>query len=163
MSDVVEALRANPHFTGLGEPEARLLLSRAQPRTWSAGDTVIVEGTEGASLLVIESGELEVSRAGKALATLGTGACLGEMALLDPAPRSATVTARSEVTASELSREDLWGMLAEGEKAAIQLLQGLSGTVCARLAECNRLVQDEVLKPDTNVFKRLWNAVRGGK
>jgi CRP-like cAMP-binding protein len=110
----------------------------------------------------LEKGSVEVRRGGKELAALGPGSTFGEMALLDPAPRSATVLAASDGVAWELGRDALWDMLAQGEPAAVRALQGLTATVCARLEAVNRLVQDEVVRPRGNVFSRLWKTVSGG-
>jgi len=61
-----------------------------------AGDVLTHEGAhEHEQCLVIADGEATVSRDGVELATLGPGALVGEMALLDHGPRSATVTALS--------------------------------------------------------------------
>lgn len=58
-----------------------------------AGKVLIREGERGREFFVIVSGEIEVRRKGRKIATLGAGSFVGEMALLSKAPRSATVTA----------------------------------------------------------------------
>ena len=111
-------------------------------------------------MIFLSAGEVDVKRGDKLLARLEAGQTLGEMSLLDPAPRSATAVAVSDGTCFELQRDVLWGMLAEGDEAAIAVLQGLTATVCSRLAGVNGLVQEEVLAPSKdNVFQRLWAKV----
>ena len=54
---------------------------------------LIQEGERGREFFVIVSGEVEVRRKGRKIATLGPGSFVGEMALLSKTPRNATVTA----------------------------------------------------------------------
>ena len=143
----------------LSAEERARLLAGAETHNYSNGDMLIREGDEGNSMLFISEGEVQVSRSGTALAVLGTGAAIGEMALLDPAPRSATVKANGNVVAIELHRATVWRMLEEGDSAAVKVLQGITATVCQRLGDVNRKVQEEVVRPRGNVFTRLFSSV----
>ncbi len=71
------------------------------------------EGERSDSLLVIVSGDADVSVAGRTetVATLGAGDVVGEMSLLTGAPRSATVTALRPLVAIEIRKEDLEPLL----------------------------------------------------
>lgn len=150
-------------MSSLSEDERMRLLMGAETSTYKSGDVLLREGDPGSSLLILEAGQVDVSRKGSKLATLEAGAVIGEMALLDPAPRSATVTARSAVTAIELERGVVWGLLAEGDPAAVKALQSITATVCERLAAVNGQVQSEVVRPRGNVFGRLFSSVFGRK
>ena len=145
----------------LDEDERARLLAKARSRVFTTDQELLREGDEGSSMLFVEKGSVAVTCGGTLLATLEAGAAIGEMALLDPAPRSATVTARSQGRAWELEREALWDLLATGDSAAVKALQHLTATVCGRLDSVNRQVQDQVVKPDANVFSRLWRKVTG--
>jgi CRP-like cAMP-binding protein len=61
------------------------------------GAVLTKEGTPGQECFVIVNGTAEVSVRGRAVATLGPGECVGEMALLDTASRTATVTAATDM------------------------------------------------------------------
>ncbi len=159
MTDAAAALAENPNFSTLTAEQASRLLARAKQQPFAEGATLMREGEEGTSMIVLAAGTVAVQRGDKTIATLTAGQTLGEMALLDPGPRSATATATSAGSCYELDRGDLWGMLAEGDDAAIQVLHGLTATVCGRLGGVNSLVQDEVLAPKGNVFSRLWAKV----
>ena len=150
-------------LSSLSDDERTRLLTGAERTSWKSGDVLLKEGETGNSLLLLESGQVEVSRGGTRLAVLDTGATIGEMALLDPAPRSATVTAKGKVTAVELERDVVWALLAEGDPAAVKVLQAITATVCERLADVNGKVQSEVVRPRGNAFARLFSSVFGRK
>ena len=50
-------------------------------------------------------------------------------------------------------------MLAEGDSAAVKVLQAITATVCERLSSVNVKVQEEVMRPRSNVFSRLFASV----
>lgn len=63
---------------------------------FAAGQVVFSSGDAGDVMYVVQSGEVEVSVNGRAIDTLGPGGVFGEMALIDHAPRTATVTALTD-------------------------------------------------------------------
>jgi CRP-like cAMP-binding protein len=77
------------------------------------GSALMREGDPGESVLVIVSGTVNVSVAGRpqTVASLGAGDIVGEMSLLTGAPRSATVTAVRPVVACEIGKDDLEPLL----------------------------------------------------
>jgi CRP-like cAMP-binding protein len=68
------------------------------------GDVLMREGALEDWLFVVVEGEVEVTRSDRHV-TLGPGSVVGELAVLDPQPRSATVTALTQVLAFRLRRE----------------------------------------------------------
>src|SRR5947209_10379023 len=92
-------------FRGLDKKDLQLIGNSCQERKYSAGSTLIKQGDTGVGLYVITSGTVRISqvnnpdRAEEELGSQGAGTVLGEMALLDDLPRSATVTAVDDVTA----------------------------------------------------------------
>ncbi len=153
------SLAGNPHLAALSDEEAQTLLARATRFAFEQGEILMREGEPGESMILLDEGKADIQRGGRAIASLEPGATIGEMALLDPAPRSATVVAGSAGAAFEVSREAMWELLADGDPVAIKVLQGLTATVCGRLGDVNRLVQEEVVRPRGNVFSRLWKSV----
>ena len=72
-------------------------------RTFSAGDVIAAEGSSGIGFFVIESGTAKATHGDLVIAELGPGASFGEVALIDEGPRSATVTAETELKCWGLS------------------------------------------------------------
>ncbi|MBV8695067.1 MAG: cyclic nucleotide-binding domain-containing protein [Ktedonobacteraceae bacterium] len=119
-------------FSTLNKRELQVLANSCQERTYNAGTTIFSQGDSGVGLYVIKSGKvritqaLDLDRAEVELTTLGPGDVLGEMALLDDLPRSATVTALDDVTALLLPVWEFRSVLRTHPDIALRLLAVLS-------------------------------------
>ena len=89
-------------FSDLDQKDLESLADEFNERRFSAGDKIALEGEGGLMFFVVESGEASVEVQGQEVATLGPGATFGEIALIDRRPRTATVTAISDLKAYEL-------------------------------------------------------------
>ncbi len=103
--DLVELLRSVELFRELPMTAIERLATGLEPRSFAAGEVVMREGDPGEEFLVVEAGEIEVSVAGRAVQRLDRGAGIGEIALLRRSPRTATVTAVTDVTARAVSAD----------------------------------------------------------
>jgi len=88
------------------------ILALTSLRSYQEGDIIVTEGEEGSSLFLLVSGEVKVFTHGERgeaihLAELGAGDFFGEVSLLTGRPRTATITAKTPVTAIELNREPM--------------------------------------------------------
>jgi CRP-like cAMP-binding protein len=92
-----ELLRNVRLFSDLDEKDLESLADEFNERRFSAGDKIALEGEGGLMFFVVESGEASVEVQGDEVATLGPGAAFGEIALIDRRPRTATVTALSDL------------------------------------------------------------------
>jgi CRP-like cAMP-binding protein len=92
-----ELLRNVRLFSDLDEKDLESLSDEFNERRFSAGDKIALEGEGGLMFFVVESGEASVEVQGEEVATLGPGAAFGEIALIDRRPRTATVTAISDL------------------------------------------------------------------
>jgi len=84
-------------FSDLDQKDLESLADEFNERRFSAGDKIALEGEGGLMFFVVESGEASVEIHGEEVATLGPGATFGEIALIDRRPRTATVTALTDL------------------------------------------------------------------
>jgi CRP/FNR family transcriptional regulator, cyclic AMP receptor protein len=126
--------------------EARLVVARMGLVTYPAGATLLREGAESASghMLLLLEGEVSVDSHGEtaavALSVISQGEIIGEMALLDGAPRSASCTAMSAVQAAGLSRKGFEELMAEHPVAAAKLVVVLATRIADRLRAVSQQV-----------------------
>lgn len=119
-------------FAGLDKKELRHIANSCQERHYEAGSVLMQQGATGAGLFVITAGHVKITkevdpdRAETELGTAGPGDVLGEMALLDDLPRSATVTAVEDVTALLLPIWDFRTSLRSNPDIAVKLLAALT-------------------------------------
>ncbi|MBK6531418.1 MAG: cyclic nucleotide-binding domain-containing protein [Deltaproteobacteria bacterium] len=89
-------------------------------------EQVFREGDRGDALYLVVEGTVRVTRGGRTLATMGEREVFGEMALLDPAPRSATATAATSVTLLRVAQDDFADLLQERPEVAAGVLRVLT-------------------------------------
>jgi CRP/FNR family transcriptional regulator len=92
-----ELLRNVPLFSELDEKDLESLSEEFNDRRFRAGDTVTLEGEGGLMFFVIESGEVSVEVHGEEVRRMGPGEAIGEIALIDRRPRTATITAVTDL------------------------------------------------------------------
>ena len=98
-------------FSGLGRAALRLVGSVTTGIDGPAGTVWTTEGKPGLEAFVIVDGEASVTVEGEEVAVLGPGAVFGEMALLDRAPRAATVTALTPMRLLVMSTAEFRSLL----------------------------------------------------
>ena len=155
-----EHLISNSKFSDLSLNEATEFLRGGRVRSFGVGETLLEHGEPGSTMIVVTAGEVSVQLGAVELAVLGPGETLGEMSLVDPAPRSATVVGRRSGTLIEIQRVEFTAALGRGDLAAVKALQSITATVFARLVTVNNKVCREVATPRGNVFRRLWRSLR---
>ncbi|MCC7485716.1 MAG: cyclic nucleotide-binding domain-containing protein [Burkholderiales bacterium] len=134
-----------PLFAGLDADELAAFASQFQPVSFEPGACLVRQGQPADSAYILESGTAEVVTAlpgggEAAVATLGPGSVLGEMALIEGAARVATVIARSPVSSYALERETFRMLLAQRNRAAFEIQRRIARALCARLRELNARV-----------------------
>ena len=90
-------LQGVPWFAACTEEQLREAAQLAERLQVGAGEVILREGRLGRELFVILSGTATVTRAGRVVNLLEAGDYFGELAAIEPAPRSATVTATSDL------------------------------------------------------------------
>ncbi len=87
----VNALKTIPLFSGLPHSDIEALAKKVTEAHHAQGSEIIKEGTSGSSVFLIVKGKCEVRRSNKRIRELEEGQFFGELSILDPAPRTATV------------------------------------------------------------------------
>jgi CRP/FNR family transcriptional regulator, cyclic AMP receptor protein len=128
-TEPAEALKRVPLLSGLGDRERERLARELHERTFRAGSTVVSEGAAGAGFFVIADGNATVSIGGRERARLGPGDYFGEMALIDDAPRSATITADTDVRAFGMTPWEFKPFVLSHPEVAWTMLRSLSSRV----------------------------------
>jgi CRP-like cAMP-binding protein len=123
----LEFLRRLTLFADLPEADLRALYDKAEPLTLAAGDWLMREGELGDSLYVVLEGGIEITkRSGEqevALALRGPGEVIGEMALLEQTPRSATGRAAQASRLLKIEKDAFRQVLSASPTAALALLR----------------------------------------
>ena len=124
--DPVAALQRVELFADMDRRQAEQIARLLKERRFAKGETVIMEGSGGAAFFLIDSGEARVSSKGVQLATLGPGDYFGEIALIDGGPRSATVTAATDLVCYGLTFWEFRPLVERNGAIAWKLLQALA-------------------------------------
>jgi CRP/FNR family transcriptional regulator len=125
-TDPADALRRVPLLAGLQDRERERLARELHERTFPAGSTVVSEGATGTGFFVIAEGTASVTVTGQDRGRLGPGDYFGEMALIDEAPRSATITADSDIRAYGMTPWEFKPFVLGHPEVAWTLLRTLS-------------------------------------
>jgi pyruvate,water dikinase len=124
--DPVAALRRVELFADMDRRQAEQIARLLKERRFAQGETVILEGSGGAAFFFIESGEATVSSKNTELATLGPGDYFGEVALIDGGPRSATVTAKTDLVCYGITFWEFRPLVEKNGTIGWKLLQALA-------------------------------------
>jgi CRP/FNR family transcriptional regulator, cyclic AMP receptor protein len=122
----VDHLGEVPLFRACSRKARSTVARRAKERRVGAGEVVIKEGETGNEFFVIMDGQAQVRRGGKKVATLGPGQFFGDLAVLDKAPRNATVTAETPMALLVLGQREFSALIEEAPGFAHKLLAGLA-------------------------------------
>lgn len=124
-----QLLRHVALFEELPERHLQRIAQLVAIERYGDGATVMLAGAKGDSFQVILDGRARVRTPGGHTRTLEANECFGELALLDGAPRSATVVAVGALTTAQIRRADFQRILRDEPAMAVGLLKNLVRTV----------------------------------
>ena len=127
--ELTDRIKSVPLFSAFNDKELQRVAAIAKEVTFAPGKEIAKKGESGVGFHMIVEGQAAVSVEGTEHASLGPGAYFGEMSLLDGGPRSATVTAVSELKTVSLTSWDFNALLDQFPELARKLLVEL----CRRL------------------------------
>jgi SulP family sulfate permease len=135
-------LREIDLFLGRKESTLAALESCMDKRSYKAGEKIFAQGDEGDEMFLIRRGAVRIvlplsETQRHHLATFGRGDFFGEMAFLDPAPRSADALAFTDTDLFVLSRKRYDTLAEEHKKLAIGLVLGVARVLSIRLRYAN--------------------------
>jgi CRP-like cAMP-binding protein len=128
-SSPAELLGQVPLFRGCSKDELRLLDRATTRADYPAGAILCREGAVGRELVIVLDGHAVVERDSVQITVAGPGEFIGEMSLLDGGPRSATVTAMTELRTLVLLPNEFWQVV----DAVPSLAHKLMGSLASRL------------------------------
>ena len=123
--DWAEVLASFPLFAGVGKRRLRKLVRSAAFAEFAAGESVLSNGESSDSLYVILGGAAKALNK-QAPRALRTGDYFGDLALIDGAPRSATVIATEELQVMRLPRRSVLQLAREQPAVSLTMLRNLS-------------------------------------
>jgi CRP-like cAMP-binding protein len=126
---VADALANVSVFSMCTKRQLRLVAKLAKVNTVAPGTKILVQGESGDALFVLLSGRADVSRSGRKVASIGTGAVIGELAAIVKAPRNATVTTRTECEIATIKHRALHRLIEDVPGFARKLLEAMAHRV----------------------------------
>ena len=126
-SQELKELKASALFASFERDALIEIITSTELRSYNEGDIIVTEGEAGSSLFLVVGGAVKVftrteDGGNVPLAELGPGDFFGEVSLLTGRPRTATITASTEVTAIELDRMNV-DRIAEGHPEVRKVLE----------------------------------------
>jgi CRP/FNR family transcriptional regulator len=111
VEDKLEILRGVPLFADLDERGLQAVSILAREVTLKSGDVLMVEGEDGDAFIVIVDGTIRIERGDRTIRSMTAGGFLGEIALVEGRPRTATATCVTDVRLLEIRRHEFERLL----------------------------------------------------
>ena len=129
----INVLKGMPIFRYLSYRELVRLMNITQVRRYEDGEVIIEEGSDGEELFILLEGKAKLSKGDAYITTLEQGDHFGEMALVDSAPRSATIAAEDSARLMIITRTDFYEIIRNESKLSVKLLWSFVQVLTDRL------------------------------
>ena len=164
--ETLEALRGIPLFARVVEADLDQIASHLIERRYPRNTTIVEEGLAGDYMYIIREGRVKVTKLSedgreKILEFLEAGAFVGEMALLERAPRSASVKTLSAVRLLALSRNDFLSLLRRSSDLALAVIEVLCSRLRTQNEQASALSFQRVKDRTKGLLQRLARSEHG--
>jgi CRP-like cAMP-binding protein len=122
----LELLRRVPLLASLGRKEVEEVGRLAEEIDVPAGRVLMREGQTGQEFFVVVAGNVLIERGGHSLRSLGPGDFLGEIALIDDGPRTATATTETNAKLLVLAHREFHSLMDQFPSIRAAVLQALA-------------------------------------
>lgn len=133
-------LEKHPLLVNLAPAQLERIARAGEVESYNSNEPIVTEGSLGDALFLVLSGQVAVHRGAQTFATLSGGEFFGEMSLVEPAPRSATVTSMQATFLFRLPHDALRQLIADDPDASAVLLVQVVKTLSDRLRRANAML-----------------------
>jgi CRP-like cAMP-binding protein len=123
---VADLIAAVPMFAVCSKRELQALSRLATEIDVPAGKMLTEEGKPGNEFMIVLGGTAEARRNGRKVASFGPGDYFGEIALLDPGVRTATIVATSPMTLAVIAPNEFSALLEEVPTLSRKIMRGMA-------------------------------------
>jgi PAS domain S-box-containing protein len=123
----IEILKQVSFLESIAEPELNHFLDECETVSLQPKEVFFEEGSFSETMYIVLSGELEIYKENKQIATRKTGDFFGEMALLESEPRSASVRSCTDTLLLEINKKQFESFLVSNSKIVLSILKSFSG------------------------------------
>lgn len=134
----IDVLQKMPLFKFLTYQELVRVLNVTDVQTFAIGDEIVKQGQEGDELFIVLTGQVRVHSGDAIITRLSAGQHFGEMALVDKATRSASVTADDPTELLVIRRREFYEIIRKDQPVAVKLLWSFVGVLTERLRNTSR-------------------------
>lgn len=125
----LQHLKNVPLFSSCSQKDLEKIAKNGEELTMPAGTLIVDQGQTGREAFVVLEGTVTVKRNGKKVASLGPGAVVGELSLLDHGPRTATAVCETDCTLLLLSQRHFMAVVDEVPALSHKLMASLAGRI----------------------------------
>lgn len=138
-----DVFKKNYLVSGLSPEQIEEISALAETGCKLAGESLVEKGEQSADLYVILDGSVNVYTAkGDKLSESGPGSVLGEVALVDAGPRSASAVCKGQVHFARLPAKELRGYMSKNREVGFVMICNLARVLSMRLRQTASVMED---------------------
>jgi CRP-like cAMP-binding protein len=147
MQQIEDAIRGSYLVRGMSAEDVNALVAISEPRRFDGGMMLVRQFDRSKDLMIILEGAARVNTfSGDRIIELGPGSVVGEMAMLDDQPRSATVLSVNATTVAFIAGDKLQTLMYTRPGVELALLRNLSRVLCSYIRMANLQLEGQLNK-----------------